>query len=115
MGVSPVDGEDAVTLLRNADTALQQVRLSGGAAFQCYSAEMNAHAVEWLTLESQLRHALERDELRLYYQPQRDVRTGSLVGMEALLRWQHPERGLLAPSGFILLAEETGLIEPIGE
>lgn len=117
MGVAvyPLDGSDAVALLKNADTAMHRVKESGGHGFQLYKPEMNAMAASFLTLENYLRHALEREELVLYYQPQVDVRTGRTTGVEALLRWRHPERGLLTPEEFIQLAEETGLIVPISE
>lgn len=117
IGVSifPVDGCDAGTLMRNADTAMYHAKSSGRHNFQFFSREMNERAVERLTLEGDLRRAIERNELKLYYQAKVDMNTGRIVGAEALLRWQHPKRGLLQPKVFIPIAEETGLIKAIGE
>jgi diguanylate cyclase (GGDEF)-like protein/PAS domain S-box-containing protein len=117
IGVStyPDDGQDLQALLKNADIAMYRAKEQGRNSFQFYSAQMNVHSVERLTLESGLRHALERHELVLHYQPQIDIRRGHITGMEALARWQHPELGLLGPDRFIHIAEETGLIVPIGE
>ena len=102
-------------LIRNADTAMYHAKQQGKAAFQYYSAAMNAASVERLTLESGLRRALESDGLELHYQPQVDVRTGQIVGAEALLRWKHAERGYISPTTFIPIAEDSGLILPIGQ
>jgi diguanylate cyclase (GGDEF)-like protein len=118
IGVSsfPEDGVDAQTLLKNADAAMYRAKEKGKNAFEFYSAQIIAGSLERLTLEAGLRRALERDvELELYYQPQIEACTGLIVGMEALVRWQHPDMGLLAPARFIKLAEETGLIVPLGE
>jgi diguanylate cyclase (GGDEF)-like protein len=115
ISVFPLDGQDAMTLLRNADTALNRARSLGGNTLQCYSEEMNARAAERLTLGNHLRHAQEHNELRLYYHAQVDIRTNRLVGMEALLRWEHPQRGLILPAEFIPLAEETSTMVVIGE
>jgi diguanylate cyclase (GGDEF)-like protein len=111
----PQDGPDVETLLKNADAAMYRAKEKGRNNFQFYTAEMNRQVNERLKMESSLRRALERNELELYYQPRIRVADGALVGCEALLRWQHPELGLTLPERFIGLAEETGLIIPIGE
>ena len=111
----PYDGEDADTLLKNADTALYRAKEQGRNNYQLYTPAMNARAFERLALENSLRKALERKEFLLHYQPQQDLKTGEITGMEALLRWQHPDLGLVYPAEFISLAEETGLIVPLGE
>ena len=115
IALAPYDGEDAETLLKNADTAMYRAKYQGKNNFQLYAADMNTQALEQLVLANDLYKALNRSEFLLHYQPQVDLKTGQVVGIEALIRWQHPERGMIPPNQFISLAEETGQIAAIGE
>lgn len=115
ISIFPNDGNDTATLLKNADSALYKAKEQGRNSYQYYTKELSVRAMERMVMENNLRHALERNELVVYYQPQVDMYSGEIVGMEALLRWKHPEIGLISPDNFIGLAEETGLIIPIGE
>jgi diguanylate cyclase (GGDEF)-like protein/PAS domain S-box-containing protein len=113
--VYPFDGDDVDSLLNNADVAMNQSRAQGENEYSFYSKGLYEKTVERMSLESDLRRAVERGELLMHYQPQVSLETGAIVGLEALVRWQHPERGMVGPDQFIPLAEETGLILPIGE
>lgn len=115
IAVYPRDGDNVIDLIRNADAALYQAKKAGGNCAEFYSTDMNTAAVERLMLKSKLRRAFERDELRLHYQPKYKLKTGRIEGAEALLRWDLPERGLVFPSDFVPLAEETNLILQLGD
>jgi diguanylate cyclase (GGDEF)-like protein/PAS domain S-box-containing protein len=116
IGIStyPENGDDAETLIKNADTAMYHAKQRGRNNYQFFTPGMSLQAVERQSLEGQLRYALERRELLLHYQPKVDLRTGSITSVEALVRWQHPERGLLLPEQFLAIAEDTSMIVAIG-
>lgn len=111
----PQDGTDPDSLVRNADTAMYVAKAEGRACFRFYNEEMNAQAVEQLKMEEELRHAMQNKELELRYQPQLSTATGTIVSMEALVRWKHPQRGMVPPNEFIPVAERTGQIIELGE
>jgi len=115
ISVYPADGKDSATLMKNADVAMYYAKEKGRNNYQFFSSEMNAKAQERLSVENYLRLALRRNELVIHYQPRMRMSDGELVGVEALIRWQHPRRGLLGPDKFIHVAEESGLIVPMGE
>ena len=116
IGISthPDNGEDAETLIKNADTAMYHAKENGRDSYQFFRVDMSLKAVERQSLEGQLRYALERQELLLHYQPKVNLNTGAITGVEALVRWQHPGRGLLLPDQFLTIAEESGIIVAIG-
>ena len=114
VSVYPDDGLDAETLIKNADTAMYQAKENGRQSYQFFKPAMNVRAVERQSIEENLRRAMERREFSLHYQPKINLRTGEISGAEALLRWTHPTRGLVSPSDFIPVAEDCGLILPIG-
>ncbi|KZY28534.1 hypothetical protein A3729_23325 [Oleiphilus sp. HI0043] len=110
-----MDGVSAATLLQNADLAMYQAKASGKNSYHIFNHQLHKDADSRMALEEELRHAVEREEFVLHYQPQMDLSTGKLIGCEALLRWQHPKRGLLSPFFFIDMVENNGLIIPIGK
>jgi diguanylate cyclase (GGDEF)-like protein/PAS domain S-box-containing protein len=112
--ICPTDGDDVDTLLMNADTAMYHAKSAGRDTFKFFSEDMNRDSLERLRLDTDLRRGLEQDELFLHFQPRVDLRTGAVVGAEALVRWDHPRRGMISPGVFIPLAEESGLIVPVG-
>ena len=115
ISVYPSDGDDAETLLSHADTAMYKAKDNGRSQYEFYDASMGAAVSEQLRLESDLRRALAHDEFVLHYQPQIAIDSGELVGIEALIRWQHPERGLLLPNEFVGVAQDSGLMTRLDE
>jgi diguanylate cyclase (GGDEF)-like protein/PAS domain S-box-containing protein len=114
VSVYPDDGSDAETLIKNADTAMYQAKENGRQSYRFFKPAMNVRAVERQSIEESLRRALERKELALHYQPKINIQTGAVTGAEALIRWTHPTRGPVSPAQFIPVAEDCGLILPIG-
>ncbi len=115
ISVYPADGDSPEALVRNASAAMYRIKEEGGNNFRFYSSDINAKALERLTMATHLRQALEQGQFLLYYQPQVDLKTGQINGVEALMRWQSPDLGMVSPAQFIPLAEEIGLIVPMGE
>lgn len=113
--IFPTNGETAEELLKNADTAMYRAKREGRAQYLFFDEQMNRHALQRATLERQLRHALHEDQFVLHYQPQLDLQHSEIIGAEVLLRWRHPQQGLMPPGRFLAVAEDTGLIDHIGE
>ena len=114
MSLYPADGLDAETLIKNADTAMYEAKESGRQCCKFFNPAMNARAVERQSIEADLRSALMQNEFSLQYQPKVDLKTGAITGAEALIRWNHPTLGWISPTKFIPIAEDSGLILPIG-
>ncbi len=114
ISIFPKDGQDAETLMKNADTAMYHAKDNGRNHYKFFEPDMNALAVQRHSIEASLRRALEHREFVLHYQPKINLQSGAIVGLEALIRWQHPERGMLLPAEFVSIAEDCGLILPIG-
>ena len=115
IGIHPLDGDDVKSLLKNADAAMYHAKEQGRNNFQFYHTALNTTSMARMLMEGSLRSALEKEEFLLFYQPQMDLKTGKLVGAEALIRWQNPNHGMISPGEFIPLAEESGLIIPMGK
>ncbi|WP_288131227.1 bifunctional diguanylate cyclase/phosphodiesterase, partial [Accumulibacter sp.] len=115
IAIFPADGDDAATLLKHADTAMYHAKDQGRNNWQLYHQSLTTQTTARMALESDIRKGLERDEFRLLYQPQVSAADGTIVGIEALIRWQHPQHGMVSPAQFIPVAEESGLIVPMGE
>lgn len=113
--IYPEDGEETEKLMKNSNAALRYSKNEGRSNYQFYSQELNRESFERLEMESALRHAMEKEEFVLYYQPQVEIENGNIIGMEALIRWEHPELGMISPAKFIPVAEETGIIISLGE
>jgi predicted signal transduction protein with EAL and GGDEF domain len=115
ISIYPDDGLDAETLIKNADTAMYQAKENGRQSYQFFKVSMSIKAVQRQSIEASLRRALEREEFTLHYQPKVSLTTGEITGAEALIRWTHPTRGMVSPAEFIPIAEDSGLIRPIGK
>jgi diguanylate cyclase (GGDEF)-like protein len=115
IAVYPLDNVEIDELIKNADSAMYRAKEDGKNSFEFYTKEMNSRTLEHMTMENELRHAMERNEFVLHYQPKVDMKTGHILSMEALLRWEHPSRGTVPPDEFIPFLEESGMITPVGE